>query len=1190
MKRINISVILCSIALLSVSSCVKENPYIGNAIRFSAATEFQNGVETRTEYSNTEVTVSGNKFERINWISGDDINILYKHGNNSSSAIYNIASITNPSDNETDLQKKKKSTATVSLATGILGNSALEWADGTPVFYAVYPATVSSGTAPSVSASGDVSNLSVPATQTVTWDGTSKYQPDMRNAYMVSYASSGQISGDAVTLPFSPAVTALDFKLKLNENKASQAVKQVHLQSSTSALAGSYTVTISGFSNDAVTWSASSSSTTKGITVNFKNGNNSSYEPAMSYGSYLDFTIFVLPTSGITNLSLLIKYHDDTVKTLSLSGLTLTPGRKYKITNDKVPNLDYDYYITPISPITLAAGHSGGSQAITIESYKQDKTDATNQKPVPWKLQYTTDNGNNWTDLPSGGYGGFTASMLSHNTGGVPGSGQSSTITLGTTSNSETHIDPDGLNNVTSVGSSSAPIDLSLNGSANTHNTANCYVVNGPGYYMFPCVYGNAIKNNAVNDSAFRPKQATDGVTETNTSVSQLGGISNNQPVANTVYKNYALKTDGVDIYWAPEFRNVNAGFISNASVVTDLNLSSSGWEPVVVWQDVPQDDEIIPYGNASYIGKTTASIGSTTYDYIWFRIDADKIKPGNIVIAMNVPGDTRILWSWHIWIPESAVGYSGSFLNKNLGEVSQTKVTKYEDRSLKFRIVQTDGSGNILTGGASKEFVFSQNGDSSSSSPVTRNTYYQWGRKDPMLNTNANTDVSINPNLNITRANSFTAFQGFDATSVDYGRSIRGLNLLLQNSKSRSWMDGDVYPNFSSVTTTTTTTYTITNQRTSFPVTQASNLNSTSFSVTTDWDTEYAAGWYVDTNKSIKQQSYTTEQIEWLIHPYYLPPGTYYSTITGWFNLGVYAYADAQNTNGFTWYDNPYYCLPASDFTAIGNGNWKYTGSKRGPFTAAQAIYLAQIGYSGGTNSAINNNQAVDMDYWDYYAVDQVVFIGTYKTGPYEQWEYDIMIQNGFVSGDFSSNTTTSVVSTPYATPEQRGQSSIVYNLWNAYIYTQSTAGAPYTNKFKTIYDPCPPGYTVPTVSIINNGTSTAWNADNYPTVGALPTVSSNWDVSGYTYNVNGYWTDQPLRIKPTGANVDLTQLSNFQDYDKAYMNVVSGGTVSQLRSTAASVRPMVDPKLTGVASSVSRASLASPNAIEGVTFGSEL
>lgn len=1118
-----ISTILLGMALLSVS-CVKEDNRIGNLIRFSAATEFQNGVETRTLYSGDDnINIGGNRYERINWISGDDMYILYKHGSSSDNAIYNVSTISSPSGN-------KKSTAQVTLASG---STALEWADGTPVFYGVYPATVSSGTAPTVNASGVVSNLSIPVTQTVEYNSTQgKYLPDMRKAYMVSYASSGQISGETVTLPFTPVVTALEFKLKLKENATSQDVKQVQLQSS-SSLAGNYSVNITGYANDAVTWTmGSTSSTSNHVTVSFKNGNTVT-EPGLSYSNYLNFTVFVLPVANVSGLSLLIKYHDDTVKELSLSGLTLLAGQKYIITNSKVPNLDYDYYITPISDITLAAGHTGGYQDITVESYKQDKTDASNKKPVPWKMQYSADNGTTWTDLPSGGYQNFTASVRSHNTGGVPGSGQTPRMTLSGTASSTTKIDPAGLDAVTAVGSASNPIDLSM--TSGSRNTANCYIVTGPGFYMFPCVYGNAIKNGSTNTSAFHPAGASDNVTEASgSSVTTLSGV-------NTTYN----VDNNVDVYYLPHFQNVSAGNINSEYIVSDLNIGTA-WTPYVVWQDVPQGQEIIPY-DAEHIGKMTVS----NRDFIWFKIDADKIKPGNLLIAMRGNSGGYILWSWHIWIPgTSAPSASGNFMDRNLGEVVQNQVTQYADRSMKFRILQTE------TGGTSEEFTFTQNGDQSSPTNLaTRNTYYQWGRKDPELNTNSASYVSLNPNLGITRANCFTSFQGFqfDANSIDCARAIRAPYYLFNNDKTSSWMDGDAYPFLASYGAANTYNYSNPNQKVDFTFEQAVNLNGTSFSSPTDWIVYEPGYWYVPLDHSIKRETYSLTEVQWLT----------------WdeFNGTTGSISSANPTN-------PYKCLSVSDFGPLdypNNTKWKYNGNTRGPFNATQTIYLNSLGFNNG--SATGTYIAPD---WVYYNDGQrhAHFIGTYNTGPYSQQDLDIMIQNGFVANDFTIASTQ--VSEVTHTASERQASSIPYNLWNSYLYSENphctSANLHDVNKFKTILDPCPPGYTVPTRNELNI-------SSGYPARGSHPGTSQD-----------GYWTDHACSMKATSNNGDLrTQWSNFYDYDKAFWKISGTTNAKATRSTAASIRPMVDPKLSGVATSLSPAAV-SGNSIEGVTNGSNL
>lgn len=1131
MKKCIIFILGC-VALVSVS-CVKEkDARVGTLIRFSAETEYLNEFETRTLYSNVTVTTgsgtSANKYERINWISGDDIRILYKHGSDVEAlTTYNVTvppdnTGSSTVDNQTVTGKNSRASVTAS-------GTALEWADGTPVFYGVYPATVPTGeTAPSVSSSGVVTNLSIPATQTATFNSDQgRYLPNMRKAYMVSYAADSQISGSSVTLPFTPVMNAFEFKLKLTGTHTSlDDIQAVQLSSTNYYLAGTYKVAITGYANDAVTWSFNptqdidaNASKSKHITVDFKNASNTSTNPSLSNSNYLNFTILTMPDPRVNDLKLTIKYTDGALKTVSLAGLSLAGklGQKFVITNEKVPNLEYDYYITEINDITLDAGHTGGSRAITIESYKQDKMDASNKKPVPWKIQYTTNNGSTWTDLPSGGYQNFTASLRSHNTGGVPNNGQTSTISLGGTASLTTKIDPAGLDAVTAVGSASNPIDLSM--TSGSRNTANCYIVTGPGYYMFPCVYGNAIKNGSTNTSAFHPAGATsDNVTETSgSSVTTLSGV-------NTTYN----VDSNVDVYYLPHFLNVYAGEISSEYIVSDLSIGTA-WTPYVVWQDVPQEQEIIPY-DTDHIGKKTVTINGASRDFIWFKIDADSIKPGNILIAMRGNSGGYILWSWHIWIPgTSAPSASNNFMDRNLGEVVQNQVTQYADRSMKFRILQTE------TGGTSEEFTFTQNGDQSSPTNLaTRNTYYQWGRKDPELNTNSASYVSLNPNLGITRANCFTSFQGFqfDANSIDRARAIRAPYYLFNNDKTSSWMDGDAYPFL--VSYSETISYTLTREeRGPFTESAALWLNSTPYTDGNYWHPIGPNQWYIANGQSLRTGQYTTTEV---------------SVLTAIWNLtGTLSFSNNPTNPGAGWRANPWRCLPLSDFDYLGNDLWNFNDNSkyRGAYTQEQHDYINAVYQNHGEtvpgNSFWKQNSSSQNIYRLYATVD-------YYYGPYSQGDYDTMTRYcGFSSTDFIGPTTT--INEVVHTASERQASSIPYNLWNSYLYSENphctSANLHDVNKFKTILDPCPPGYTVPTRNELNV-------SSGYPARGSHPGTSQD-----------GYWTDHACRMKATSNNGNLrTQWSNFYDYDKAFWKISGTTDAKATRSTAASIRPMVDPK----------------------------
>ena len=60
------------------------------------------------------------------------------------------------------------------------------------------------------------------------------------------------------------------------------------------------------------------------------------------------------------------------------------------------------------------------------------------------------------------------------------------------------------LKNAKALGSAATPYNLSNStGAATVENTANSYVISAPGVYMFPLVYGNAIKGGVTNRSAY---------------------------------------------------------------------------------------------------------------------------------------------------------------------------------------------------------------------------------------------------------------------------------------------------------------------------------------------------------------------------------------------------------------------------------------------------------------------------------------------------------------------------------------------------------------------------------------------------------------------------------------------------------------------------------------------------------------
>lgn len=212
--------------------------------------------------------------------------------------------------------------------------------------------------------------------------------------------------------------------------------------------------------------------------------------------------------------------------------------------------------------------------------------------------------------------------------------------------------------------------------------TANCYLVDQAGYYSLPLVYGNG---------------ATDGGND-----------------------------DGLIYY--PNHNNER---------MNSTDLTSSGNDAVLVWQDSP--DLIDP-----------ASVHIDNGNIV-FRIRKQTLAEGNAVVAVRNSAKT-ILWSWHIWVTpyksnfysgvvsfETKTGHTYGFAPYNLGwcepHVAQDS-RKFELQALidmsayginEKKTVSIPGEFTLM------EFKASDGGD---------NTYYQWGRKDPMLGGIYNTDT----------------------------------------------------------------------------------------------------------------------------------------------------------------------------------------------------------------------------------------------------------------------------------------------------------------------------------------------------------------------------------------------------------------------------------------------------------------
>lgn len=409
----------------------------------------------------------------------------------------------------------------------------------------------------------------------------------------------------------------------------------------------------------------------------------------------------------------------------------------YKISSSSI---NWSYTLTVTGPNDFS--YTGGTQQYSVTSYRQNTKG--DQEAVQWSAQYSTDNGASWTAAQPDWLTAFTASGA----GGVAPQSYNATVSaqIGTDNNLHTIA----LQNAAEKGIVTLPYNLAnqTNGGSTDENTANCYVVSAPGYYSFPLVYGNAIKDGTTNTSAY--------------------------------------------ISTAPSGTNILSNFINHTgNAITDPYISKNAdcipSKAELVWQDAPNFVTEIKYND-------------TGYGNISFKVDKSFIRQGNAVIAVKDAND-QILWSWHIWVTDENIGntiavtnhqkVTYNFMPVNLGWCDANTIA-YAERSCKVKFTAAGKASQIITlTQASKSIT---TGDS--------HPYYQWGRKDPFVPSNGLRNT--NKTCYDKDGNAFTA----DPATENLSTSIACIkNYILKPGVMHSQSSGDnTYYNLWSADNTVTT------------------------------------------------------------------------------------------------------------------------------------------------------------------------------------------------------------------------------------------------------------------------------------------------------------------------------------------------------------------------------------------------
>ena len=405
------------------------------------------------------------------------------------------------------------------------------------------------------------------------------------------------------------------------------------------------------------------------------------------------YTFYMIPQELTGKVTAEVTFSDNSKITVPLTGAWKEgTTRTYKLSQK---NSTWTYTLLTESP-KAAAFNATATDKYTITSYRE-APDGT-KKAVAWKVIGYDANGDgnfSMTEKPSWlgnlkteGNGGAAAEETTASL--VP----SAVVDLVAQRNNE-------LKNAQALGSNGAPYNLSNStGAATVENTANSYVISAPGVYMFPLVYGNAIKDGRTNRSAY------------------LGNVSTLYVPVNRQNKNVILQN----------LVDHNGRGITDPWIEKTNNGANNGVNAAqIVWTD----EANIVRSNAVSIHRDASGNA-----FVKFEVKQADIKSGNTVIAVK-KGNT-IVWSWHLWFaPKDALdkiavtnkdGKVYNFTKETLGwkPVSWTGTPYTSTREVKVKIEQTVGH----TGQKEISYVtIKQRPTTSAIEGIT--TLYQWGRKD---------------------------------------------------------------------------------------------------------------------------------------------------------------------------------------------------------------------------------------------------------------------------------------------------------------------------------------------------------------------------------------------------------------------------------------------------------------------------
>ena len=517
-------------------------------------------------------------------------------------------------------------------------------------------------------------------------------QPDILFALASANRSQTQDGDGTVILNFQHALAGVQFRAK---NIAGGTIKSITLKNLYAQGDCTYSLSDSPVVEGGVTKNGTFVWTTTGNKVKFSQNMNVgvSESSTLPDGTLQDVTTgdnagmtFMMIPQKLENVEVeieLVGALDGSQYTVSGRLSTATgswEAGKIYIYDISTDSINWTYVFEVTDNIKFELGQTSKPYTVTSYRYRtQLGNSEANREPVPWTASCVSANE---TDSKTDSRGPVEpASVVTEfqdkGDGDVSESGEECGLVLKRGTLHTTHDGDKDLQNAEPKGSEDSPYDLSAHdwqGNNISATTANCYIVNAPGTYMLPLVYGNAIKNGTPNTPAYNNSNFKD-------------------------YQNQEIKSPYIYDAYTP-------------------------YDACLVWSDGFYMFENVHLSNDK--------------KYLIFSINPDFLQQANAILAVrdkqqkimwswHIWVTERDIYKKVHQLQDYETGALNAYgmMQCNLGWVDG-KMVYYNSRDLTFKFSQ-ETSGNV------KEMEVTQEGGEFDYKDVG-STYYQWGRKDPIV------------------------------------------------------------------------------------------------------------------------------------------------------------------------------------------------------------------------------------------------------------------------------------------------------------------------------------------------------------------------------------------------------------------------------------------------------------------------